>query len=59
MLNQTDNEENNSPASGRDEGWKELRSDCPCPKQKCERHGWCDDCRDWHGRKNKLPRCEK
>jgi hypothetical protein len=36
-----------------------YRDDCPCPKRKCERHGHCDECRAYHGRKGKLPRCER
>jgi hypothetical protein len=35
--------------------------DCSCPKEKCERHGKCDECRAYHlGRKKaKLPYCER
>jgi hypothetical protein len=37
---------------------EEYRSDCPCPK-KCPRHGRCTECREYHGRKNHLPYCER
>lgn len=31
---------------------------CPCPKE-CTLHGECHLCIAYHGRKNKLPRCER
>jgi hypothetical protein len=40
-------------------GVSEFRADCPCPKSGCERHGRCRECRDKHGRKGQLPRCER
>ena len=36
-----------------------FREDCPCPKVNCERHGYCEPCRAYHGAKGKLPRCER
>ena len=33
--------------------------DCPCPKAKCERHGDCEPCREYHYAKGKLPYCER
>jgi hypothetical protein len=36
-----------------------FKADCSCPKKNCERHGYCEPCRDYHGRKGKLPRCER
>ena len=38
---------------------KELKSDYPCPKKKCERHGDCVVCEDYHLRKGKLPYCKR
>jgi hypothetical protein len=32
--------------------------ECPCPK-KCTLHGECHLCVAYHGRKKKLPRCER
>jgi len=32
---------------------------CNCPKTKCERHGLCDLCREYHYGKGKLPYCER
>ena len=37
-------------------------TDCPCKRTKCERHGNCDECRDYHHNKKSgitLTRCEK
>lgn len=31
---------------------------CPCPKE-CALHGSCLLCVAYHGRKSKLPRCER
>jgi hypothetical protein len=36
-----------------------MDPDCNCPKTKCERHGKCDECRQFHGAKGKLPYCER
>ncbi len=36
-----------------------IRQDCPCTKANCERHGYCDECRQYHGVKGKLPYCER
>jgi uncharacterized protein YbbK (DUF523 family) len=33
-------------------------SDCLCPKR-CERHGDCAACRAYHGKRGKLPFCER
>jgi hypothetical protein len=33
-------------------------ADCPCQKD-CELHGECHLCTAYHGRKNKLPRCQR
>ncbi len=35
----------------------EFRADCSCPKKKCERHGYCEECKAYHGRKGKQPHC--
>ena len=37
----------------------EIKLDCPCPKIRCELHGRCAECREKHGKKGKLPRCER
>jgi hypothetical protein len=37
---------------------EEFRANCPCPK-KCERHSRCTACRAYHGRKGRLPYCER
>jgi hypothetical protein len=37
-------------------GWRE---DCPCPKMKCERHGQCRLCYDFHASGKRLPFCER
>jgi len=36
-----------------------FRADCPCPKKKCELHGFCEPCRQKHARRHQLPRCER
>jgi hypothetical protein len=36
-----------------------FRSDCPCPKKKCPRHGYCEECEAYHGAKGKLPYCTR
>ncbi len=36
-----------------------YRADCPCTKKNCELHGHCIECREKHGRKGQLPRCER
>jgi hypothetical protein len=36
-----------------------LKEDCPCPKLKCKRHGNCDVCEAYHGRKGRLPYCKR
>jgi hypothetical protein len=33
-------------------------TECPCQKE-CTLHGECHLCIAYHGRKNKLPRCER
>ena len=30
---------------------------CPCPRMKCERHGRCTECWNYHFSKKKLPYC--
>jgi hypothetical protein len=35
------------------------KTDCTCPKVECERHGFCDECKENHYSKNKLPYCER
>jgi hypothetical protein len=37
----------------------EIKLDCPCPKNKCDRHGNCTKCEDHHGKKGKLPYCKR
>jgi hypothetical protein len=37
----------------------EKKEDCPCPKVKCENHGFCDACREKHYSKGGLPYCEQ
>jgi hypothetical protein len=32
---------------------------CPCPKKECPRYEKCDECRNNHYKKNKLPYCER
>ena len=37
-------------------------TNCPCKRTKCERHGDCDKCREYHHNKHSkksLTRCEK
>lgn len=36
-----------------------VSPDCACPKARCERHGKCDECRQYHGLNGKLPYCER
>ncbi len=36
-----------------------YREDCPCPKEKCERHKQCDPCRAYHAAKKQRPYCER
>jgi len=36
-----------------------FRSDCPCPRSGCALHGRCTECRAKHGRKGRLPRCQR
>jgi len=36
-----------------------FKADCPCPKRKCGRHGWCEECAAYHGRKGRLPHCKR
>ena len=33
--------------------------ECTCPKVRCKRHGKCEECRAYHGRKERLPYCER
>ena len=33
------------------------RGGCPCPKEKCPRHGLCQECAAYHGAKGKLSYC--
>ncbi|WP_176718780.1 MULTISPECIES: hypothetical protein [Caloranaerobacter] len=35
------------------------KENCPCPKKKCERFGKCEECREFHKKKNRLPYCER
>lgn len=42
------------PATPQERGYE----DCPCQK-KCTLHGECHLCIAYHGRKNKLPYCER
>ncbi len=35
-----------------------VKEDCPCPEN-CLRHGYCDECVEFHGAKGKLPYCER
>ena len=37
----------------------ELKTECPCKKIKCERHGKCQECENYHGKKGKLPYCKR
>jgi hypothetical protein len=43
-----------TPATPQERGFNE----CPCPKR-CTLHGECLLCVAYHGRKRKLPRCER
>lgn len=36
-----------------------FKEDCTCPKKECERHGYCDQCKENHYCKGKLPFCER
>lgn len=36
-----------------------INPDCTCPKVKCERHGKCDECRQYHGSRDDRPYCER
>ena len=36
-----------------------VREDCPCPKKKCPRHGYFDECTNFHAAKGKLLRCKR
>ena len=33
--------------------------DCTCPKKKCDRHGNCAKCENYHIIKGKLPYCKR
>ncbi|WP_230741898.1 hypothetical protein [Methanooceanicella nereidis] len=35
----------------------EKKLDCPCPKTQCERHGYCDVCKEFHIAKGSLAFC--
>ena len=36
------------------------KSDCPCKRLRCERHGRCAECRSYHAeRKKSTPACER
>jgi hypothetical protein len=35
----------------------EYRDDCPCKKQKCERHNKCRECHAHHAQRGSLPVC--
>jgi hypothetical protein len=32
-----------------------FQEDCPCRKKKCERHGRCQQCREYHASNGKRP----
>ncbi|MDD6991992.1 MAG: hypothetical protein PUI48_09220 [Oscillospiraceae bacterium] len=32
---------------------------CPCKKKKCERHGKCDECRNYHANSKRQRPCER
>jgi len=34
-----------------------VRTDCPCPKRKCPRHGLCQECAAYHAAKDGLSYC--
>ncbi len=34
-----------------------FRDDCPCTKKKCEKHGRCRECYDYHAAGKLLPYC--
>jgi hypothetical protein len=34
-----------------------VRTECPCSKTNCSRHGQCGECAAYHGEKGKLPYC--
>jgi hypothetical protein len=34
-----------------------YREDCPCKKEKCERHGSCQECYAYHAAGKLLPCC--
>lgn len=38
---------------------EEIREDCPCKREKCERHGNCSACREHHSSKRRPPSCER
>lgn len=35
------------------------RESCDCPKRRCERHGMCAECIEYHSRKGRLPYCKR
>ena len=36
-----------------------FQVECLCPKKKCERHGKCEECTQYHATKDKLPYCKR
>ena len=38
-----------------------INENCPCKKEKCERHGKCDECREYHAasKRQRPVYCEK
>lgn len=37
----------------------EFREDCPCKKEKCERHGKCHECYLFHHKGKLMPFCRR
>ena len=37
-----------------------IKTDCPCKRTKCSRHGRCDECRAYHASdKRNVPACDR
>lgn len=38
-----------------------VNNECPCKKKKCQRHGKCDECREYHAnsKRQRPVACER
>jgi hypothetical protein len=64
LLGRQERERNRNRPSGAlsqadNPGQLVFKADYGCAKTKCVRHGYCEPCRAYHGRKGEPPRCER